>query len=104
MKTEHKAVLDTVRELERQGFEATYLDPEQDGLLDLEKLKPAIRPDTVIVSVMMVNNEIGVIRPIAEIGDISRSQGINFNCYPRQDAAKIPLDIKTFMVTILTVN
>jgi len=65
MKTEHKAVLDTVRELERQGFEATYLDPRQDGLLDLEKFKAALRPDTVLVSVMMVNNEIGVIQPIA---------------------------------------
>src|SRR5213079_3053443 len=80
MKTEHKAVLDTVRELERQGFEATYLDPEQNGLLDLEKFKAALRPDTVLASVMMVNNEIGVIQPIAEIGEICRSKGIIFHC------------------------
>src|SRR5437899_10692515 len=71
-KTEHKAVLDTIRELERQGFEATHLDPEQNGLLDLEKFKAALRPDTVLASVMMVNNEIGVIQPIAEIGELCR--------------------------------
>ena len=69
MKTEHKAVLDTMRELEREGFEVTYLDPEPDGLLDLGKLKAAIRPDTIVVPIMMLNNEIGVIQPIAEIGD-----------------------------------
>src|SRR5205814_147280 len=80
VKTEHKAVLDSVRELERQGFEATYLDPEQNGLLDLEKFKAALRPDTVLASVMMVNNEIGVIQPIAEIGEICRSKGIIFHC------------------------
>jgi cysteine sulfinate desulfinase/cysteine desulfurase-like protein len=64
MKTEHKAVLDTMRELERQGFEVTYLDPEPDGLLDLEKFKAALPPDTIVVSIMHVNNEIGVIQPI----------------------------------------
>src|SRR5580704_19459417 len=67
MKTEHKAVLDTLRELEREGFEVTYLDPEPDGLLDLDKFKAALRPDTIVVSIMLVNNEIGVIQPIAEI-------------------------------------
>src|SRR5438445_10664201 len=71
VKTEHKAVLDTVRELERQGFEATYLQPEQNGILDLEKFKAAIRPDTILVSVMRVNNEIGVIPPVSWIGRIS---------------------------------
>jgi cysteine desulfurase len=104
MKTEHKAVLDTVRELERQGFEATYLDPEQDGLLDLEKFKAAIRPDTVLVSVMMVNNEIGVIQPIAEIGEILRARGIIFHCDGVQAAGKIPIDLQKLKVDLLTVT
>jgi cysteine desulfurase len=104
MKTEHKAVLDTVRELERQGFEATYLDPEQDGLLDLEKFKAAIRPDTVLVSVMMVNNEIGVIQPIAEIGEICRAKGIIFHCDAVQAAGKIDIDLAKLKVDLLTVT
>ncbi len=104
MKTEHKAVLDTVRELERQGFEATYLDPEQDGLLDLEKFKAALRPDTVLVSVMMVNNEIGVIQPIAEIGEICRAKGIIFHCDAVQAAGKIPIDLQKLKVDLLTVT
>src|ERR1700675_5005057 len=104
MKTEHKAVLDTVRELERQGFEATYLDPQQDGLLDLEKFKAALRPDTVLVSVMMVNNEIGVIQPIAEIGEICRSKGIIFHCDAVQAAGKIPVDLQKLKVDLLTVT
>src|ERR1700738_2033593 len=73
-KTEHKAVLDTCRELERQGFEVTYLDPEPDGLVDVEKFRAAIRPDTILASIMMVNNEIGVIQPIAELGELCRSK------------------------------
>jgi len=104
MKTEHKAVLDTVRELERQGFEATYLDPEQDGLLDLEKFKAALRPDTVLASVMMVNNEIGVIQPIAEIGEILRARGIIFHCDAVQAAGKIPIDLQKLKVDLLTVT
>jgi cysteine desulfurase len=104
MKTEHKAVLDTVRELERQGFEATYLDPRQDGLLDLEKFRAALRPDTVLVSVMMVNNEIGVIQPIAEIGEICRSRGIIFHCDAVQAAGKIPVDLQKLKVDLLTVT
>ena len=104
MKTEHKAVLDTVRELERQGFEATYLDPEQNGLLDLEKFRAALRPDTVLVSVMMVNNEIGVIQPIAEIGEICRSKGIIFHCDAVQAAGKIPIDLQKLKVDLLTVT
>jgi len=104
MKTEHKAVLDTVRELERQGFVATYLDPQQNGLLDLEKFKAALRPDTVLVSVMMVNNEIGVIQPIAEIGEICRSKGIIFHCDAVQAAGKIPIDLQTLKVDLLTVT
>jgi cysteine desulfurase len=104
MKTEHKAVLDTVRELERQGFEATYLDPEQNGLLDLEKFKAALRPDTVLASVMMVNNEIGVIQPIAEIGEICRAKGIIFHCDAVQAAGKIPVDLQKLKVDLLTVT
>ena len=104
MKTEHKAVLDTVRELERQGFEATYLDPKQDGLLDLEKFKAALRPDTVLVSVMMVNNEIGVIQPIAEIGEICRTKGIIFHCDAVQAAGKIPIDLQKLKADLLTVT
>jgi cysteine desulfurase len=104
MKTEHKAVLDTVRELERQGFEATYLEPEKNGLLDLEKFKAAIRPDTILVSVMMVNNEIGVIQPVAEIGEICRAKGIIFHCDAVQAAGKIPIDLQKLEIDLLTVT
>ncbi len=104
VKTEHKAVLDTVRELERQGFEATYLQPEQNGILDLEKFKAAIRPDTILVSVMMVNNEIGVIQPVAEIGEICRSKGIIFHCDAVQAAGKIPIDLQKLKVDLMTVT
>ena len=76
VKTEHKAVLDTTRELERQGFEVTYLDVQENGLLDLERLKAALRPDTIVVSVMLVNNEIGVIQDVAAIGTLCRERGI----------------------------
>ena len=103
-KTEHKAVLDTVRELERQGFEATYLDPEPNGIVDLEKLKAAIRPDTILVSIMMVNNEIGVVQPIAEIGEICRAKGIVFHCDAVQAAGKIPIDLQKLKVDLLTVT
>ena len=104
VKTEHKAVLDTVRELERQGFEATYLDPEQNGILSLEKFKAAIRPDTILVSVMMVNNEIGVIQPIAEIGEICRAKGIIFHCDAVQAAGKIEIDLQKLKVDLMTVT
>jgi cysteine desulfurase len=103
-KTEHKATLDTVRELERQGFEATYLDPEQNGIVDLEKLKAAIRPDTILVSIMMVNNEIGVIQPIAEIGEICRAKGIVFHCDAVQAAGKIEIDLAKLKIDLLTVT
>jgi cysteine desulfurase len=103
-KTEHKATLDTVRELERQGFEATYLDPEPNGIVDLEKLKAAIRPDTILVSIMMVNNEIGVIQPIAEIGEICRAKGIVFHCDAVQAAGKIEIDLAKLKVDLLTVT
>jgi len=102
MKTEHKAVLDTVRELEREGFEATYLDPEPDGLLDLEKFKAALRPDTIVVSVMHVNNEIGVIQPIAEIGEICRSKGIVFHVDAAQATGKLPIDLATVKVDLMS--
>jgi cysteine desulfurase len=104
VKTEHKAVLDTVRELERQGFEATYLEPEQNGIVDLEKFKAAIRPDTILASVMMVNNEIGVIQPIAEIGEICRAKGIIFHCDAVQAAGKIEIDLAKLKVDLLTVT
>jgi cysteine desulfurase len=103
-KTEHKATLDTVRELERQGFEATYLDPESNGIVDLEKFKAAIRPDTILVSIMMVNNEIGVIQPIAEIGEICRAKGIIFHCDAVQAAGKIEIDLAKLKVDLLTVT
>ncbi|TSA18759.1 MAG: IscS subfamily cysteine desulfurase [Betaproteobacteria bacterium] len=104
VKTEHKAVLDTVRELERQGFEATYLSPEPNGLLDLEKLKAAIRPDTILVSVMMVNNEIGVIQDIAAIGELCRPKGIIFHCDAVQAVGKIEIDLQKLKVDLMTVT
>jgi len=104
VKTEHKAVLDTVRELERQGFEATYLSPEPNGLLNLEKLKAAIRPDTILVSVMMVNNEIGVVQDIAAIGEICRPKGIIFHCDAVQAAGKVEIDVQKLKVDLLTVT
>ena len=104
VKTEHKAVLDTVRDLERQGFEATYLSPEPNGLLDLEKLKAAIRPDTILVSVMMVNNEIGVIQDIAAIGEICRPKGIIFHCDAVQAAGKVEIDLQKLKVDLMTVT
>ena len=94
LKTEHKAVLDTVRELERQGFEATYLDVKEDGLVDLDVLRAAIRPDTVVVSIMFVNNEIGVVQPIAEIGEICRERGVVFHVDAAQATGKVDIDLQ----------
>ncbi|MBK6850183.1 MAG: IscS subfamily cysteine desulfurase [Burkholderiales bacterium] len=102
VKTEHKAVLDTVRELERQGFDATYLDVEEDGLLDLEKFKAALRPDTIVVSVMAVNNEIGVIQDIAAIGAICRAKGIIFHVDAAQATGKIAIDLATLPVDLMS--
>ncbi|MGO4810382.1 IscS subfamily cysteine desulfurase [Cupriavidus sp. 2MCAB6] len=104
VKTEHKAVLDTCRELERQGFDVTYLDVEEDGLLDLGKLRAALRPDTILVSVMMVNNEIGVIHPVAAIGNLCREHGILFHCDAVQAAGKIPIDLQALKIDLLTVT
>ena len=103
-KTEHKAVLDTFRELERQGFEATYLDVEPNGIVDLGKLQAAIRPDTILVSIMMVNNEIGVIHPVWEIGEICREKGIVFHCDAVQAGGRLDIDMKTFKCDLLTLT
>ena len=104
VKTEHKAVLDTMRELERQGFEVTYLDVQADGLITVDMLRDALRPDTILVSVMMVNNEIGVIQPIAEIGELCRERGIVFHCDAVQAAGKIPIDLQSLKVDLMTVT
>jgi cysteine desulfurase len=103
-KTEHKAVLDTVRELERQGFEATYLDVESNGIISLEKLKAAIRPDTILVSIMMVNNEIGVIHPVWEVAEICREKGIIFHCDAVQGAGRIEIDLSKLKADLLTIT
>ena len=102
VKTEHKAVLDTVRELERQGFEATYLEPQDNGLITIEQLTAAIRPDTILISVMLVNNEIGVIQPIDEIGALCRSKGIIFHCDAAQATGKIVIDLQKTKVDLMT--
>ena len=102
VKTEHKAVLDTVRELERQGFEATYLQPQDNGLITIEQLAEAIRPDTILVSVMLVNNEIGVIQPIDEIGELCRSKNIIFHCDAAQATGKLPIDLEKTKVDLMT--
>ncbi|AUN94847.1 IscS subfamily cysteine desulfurase [Pseudazoarcus pumilus] len=102
VKTEHKAVLDTVRELERLGFEATYLDVQENGLIDLEQFKAALRPDTIVVSVMMVNNEIGVIQPIAEIGEICRDKGIVFHVDAAQATGKVAIDLQELKVDLMS--
>ena len=102
VKTEHKAVLDTVRELERQGFEATYLDVEADGLLDLDKFKAAIRPDTILASVMFVNNEIGVIQDIPAIGAICREHGVIFHVDAAQVTGKVEIDMGALPVDLMS--
>ena len=102
VKTEHKAVLDTCRELERHGFEVTYLDPEPNGLVSLEKFKQALRPDTILASVMFVNNEIGVIQPIAEIGEICRDKGIIFHVDSAQATGKVAIDLNTLKVDLMS--
>jgi cysteine desulfurase len=102
VKTEHKAVLDTTRELERQGFEVTYLDVQEDGLLDLNKLKSAMRDDTTLVSVMFVNNEIGVIQDIAAIGAMCRERGIVFHVDAAQATGKVSIDLGTLPVDLMS--
>ena len=102
MKTEHKAVIDTMRELEREGFEVTYLAPEPNGLLDLEKFKAAIRPDTIVASIMFVNNEIGVIQDIAAIGELCREKGIIFHVDAAQATGKVEIDLGRLKVDLMS--
>ncbi|NNM68980.1 MAG: IscS subfamily cysteine desulfurase [Gallionella sp.] len=102
MRIEHKAVIDTVRELEREGFTATYLDPEPDGLLDLEKFKASLRPDTILVSIMYVNNEIGVIQDIAAVGEICREKGILFHVDAAQATGKVQIDLQKLKVDLMS--
>ncbi|MFM0057147.1 IscS subfamily cysteine desulfurase [Paraburkholderia phytofirmans] len=102
VKTEHKAVLDTCRELEREGFEVTYLDVKDDGLIDLEKFKAALRPDTILVSVMSVNNEIGVIQDVEAIGEITREKGIIFHVDAAQATGKIAIDLQKLKVDLMS--
>ena len=103
-KTEHKAVLDTCRQLEREGFEVTYLDPEEDGLIDIAKLEAAIREDTIIVSIMHVNNEIGVIQDIEAIGELCRSKKIIFHVDAAQSAGKVEIDLQKLKVDLLSLS
>jgi cysteine desulfurase len=102
VKTEHKAVLDTMRELERQGFEVTYLDVKEDGMLDLDVLKAAMRADTILVSVMFVNNEIGVVQDIATIGAMCREKGIIFHVDAAQATGKVEIDVKKLPVDLMS--
>ncbi|EAP72055.1 Cysteine desulfhydrase / Selenocysteine lyase [Ralstonia solanacearum UW551] len=102
VKTEHKAVLDTTRELERQGFEVTYLDVQENGLVDIEQFKQALRPDTILASVMSVNNEIGVIQDIEQIGEICRDKGVIFHVDAAQATGKVVLDLQQLKVDLMS--
>lgn len=102
VKTEHKAVLDTMRELERQGFEVTYLDVQEDGLLDMEKFKAALRPDTILASVMFVNNEIGVVQDIPAIGALLRERGIVFHVDAAQATGKVDIDMAKLPIDLMS--
>jgi cysteine desulfurase len=102
LKTEHKAVLDTCRQLEREGFDVTYLDPQENGLIDMDAFKEALREDTTVVSIMHVNNEIGVIQPIAEIGKITRERGIVFHVDAAQSPGKVAIDVNEMNVDLMS--
>lgn len=102
VKTEHKAVLDSCRQLEREGFEVTYLDPQPDGLLDLDTFRQALRDDTVVASVMHVNNEIGVIQDIAALGEICRERKVVFHVDAAQSAGKVPIDLQQLKVDLMS--
>jgi len=104
LKTEHKAVLDTMRELERAGFEVSYLDVQSDGLLDIEVLKAALRPDTILVSVMFVNNEIGVVQDIPAIGKLCRERGILFHVDAAQASGKVAIDLGQLPIDLLSLS
>ena len=101
-KTEHKAVLDSFRELEREGFEVTYLDPQPDGLLDLDRFAQALRPDTILASIMHVNNEIGVIQDIAAIGNLCRRHGVLLHVDAAQSTGKVEIDLATLAVDLMS--
>jgi len=101
-KTEHKAVLDSCRQLEREGFEVTYMDPEPSGLIDLGKLEAAMRDDTILVSIMHVNNEIGVIQDIEAMGELTRSKKILFHVDAAQSAGKVPIDLEKMKVDLMS--
>jgi len=103
-KTEHKAVLDTCRQLEREGFDITYLDPQPNGLVDIEKLKDAIRDNTILVSIMHVNNEIGVIQDVAAIGKLTREKGILFHTDGAQSAGKVPIDVDAMNIDLMSLS
>ena len=102
VKTEHKAVLDTMRELERQGFEVTYMDVQADGLLNMDALKAAIRPDTILISVMFVNNEIGVIQDVTAIGNLCREKGIVFHVDAAQATGKVEIDMTQLPIDLMS--
>jgi cysteine desulfurase len=102
VKTEHKAVLDTMRELERQGFEVTYLDVQEDGLINMAALEAAIRPDTILISVMFVNNEIGVVQDIPAIGAMCREKGIVFHVDAAQATGKVDIDLQSLPVDLMS--
>jgi len=104
LKTEHKAVLDTMRELERQGFEVTYLDVQEDGLVDLESLKAAIRPDTILISILFVNNEIGVIQDIPAIGALCREKGILLHVDAAQATGRVAIDMATLPIDLMSMT
>lgn len=104
VKTEHKAVLDTMRELERQGFEVTYLGVQENGLIDLEELKAAIRDDTILISVMWANNEIGVVQDIPAIGEICRERKIVFHVDAAQACGKVPVDVEAAKIDLLSMS
>ena len=104
LKTEHKAVLDTMRELERQGFEVTYLDVQEDGLVDMDALKAAIRPDTILISILFVNNEIGVIQDIPAIGTLCREKGILLHVDAAQATGRVDIDLKTLPIDLMSMT
>ena len=101
-KTEHKAVLDTCRQLEREGYEVTYLDPNENGLITIDNLAGAIRDDTILVSIMHVNNELGVVQDIHAIGELTRSKGIIFHVDAAQSAGKLPIDLQSLKVDLMS--
>ena len=104
LKTEHKAVLDTMRELERQGFDVTYLDVQEDGLVDMDALKAAIRPDTILISILFVNNEIGVIQDIPAIGALCREKGILLHVDAAQATGRVDIDLKTLPIDLMSMT